>query len=145
MLPVVLVVENNLQLPQPLLKGFRCRVSLRLASVGIAAPVEVGAGQVFVRCPVLGFDQPLQPRPVGSGFRTKHSIARSHRRLLWGEPLLFPRRGFLPHPSRQGILVSGFGQIRHRRYRLIKQINQIGEGIPEKARNPQGHIHPGPS
>src|SRR5690606_7549906 len=86
-LAVVLVLHHRLQLAETLGEALALRLAVYLLAVGIAAPVEVGAGQVSIALPVARVDQALQAGAVGAGLGAEDTEAGLPPRGLDRKPL----------------------------------------------------------
>ena len=80
-LAVILIVDDSLHRAQATFEQTVLSFTFRTIAIGIAAPGNIGAGEVGVGVPTALIDQGLQPRPVGAGFRAEHAVASAAARL----------------------------------------------------------------
>jgi len=83
-LAVILVVQHRIGLCQSRFEHFTLGAALATCSIRVAAPAEIGLGEIGFDVPDPLVDQGLQSGPVGAGLRAEDPIA--------GPPFGFLRR-----------------------------------------------------
>ena len=143
MLPVVLVVQDQLDRGEALLEQAVLGHALGRAAVGIAAPGDVGAREVGIAFPAALVDQRLQPGAVRSRLGAEHAKARAAP----GE--LGRRRPAPPEPARRPGRARRSGSAPRARRAprppapRVEQRDLRREGIAEKPGDAQRDVNAG--
>jgi hypothetical protein len=139
-LAVILVLGGYLHTSQRLCEGLARWRALLIARIGVAAPGQVGLGEVGVAAPVAGVDQRQDARAIAAGLAAKDAIARLAGRLGRVEPgpqqLGLGGQGVLTRE----VLAKRLVQRDHHLAGLVEQRDQVREGIAEEAADPADHV-----
>src|SRR5690606_13157609 len=116
------------------------RLATRAGAVSIAAPGDIGAGEVCRRLPAAFVDQRLEASTVGAGLRAEHTKARSAicfrlTRSLRNQPL-----AVLGEPGGQRVVRFRLIEGGDSACRGVEQVDQTGEGIPEESGDAKGNV-----
>ena len=113
MFAVVLGLGNKIDIREAASKRVARDLALHATAIGIAAPVEIDAGDIGPLVPAALVDQRLQSRAIGAGFRAEHPVAG-----LPLCPLAVHAAGFQRLPAGANVRGNRIGAIR-----LIQQGN----------------------
>src|SRR6266851_8371789 len=139
-LAIVLVVHDCLGCGEAVAEERHFGGTLGAAAIGIAAPGEIGLGEIAIALPAALVDERLQTGAVGARFRAEDAVAGAAVRRL-GRHALLLERGTIGGDAR-GQRVDGFGLVERgdRARRRVDEIDEIGEGVAKEAGDPQGDV-----
>ena len=137
---VVLVVHHQVDTRQAAREGVACVAAVVVLAVGVAAPVEVGGGEVGVLIPVATIDQSLQSGAVGPGAGAENAVPGVATGGFDGHAFGDQRRGFARDAGANRVYVLGLVKLGKGLHGGVKQANDVGEGVAEETGNTQRDV-----
>ena len=129
---VVLVVDDCLHVAETAFEQAVFGGPVRACAIGIAAPGDIGAGQIGIGVPAAFVDQRLQPRAVGAGLGAEHPVPGTAQRRVCIDAVGDQCGGIRAHPRGQRIHIVGLLHRGDGADGGIEQVDLGGERIAEK-------------
>ena len=139
-LAIVLILHHRLDRTQPLLEQTSFRLALLAGTIGVAAPDEIGFGEIRPVAPALLVDQGLEAGTIGARFRAEDTVAGPPCGLLLVEPFAFQLLDLGPHARRDRIVTLVLVEAGHGAHRLVEKRDLFRKGIAEEAGDAQCHV-----
>ena len=109
----------------------------------MAAPADIHIGQVVLGLPVFGVKYRIYAGAVGTGRITENAERCVSPGVIGIHALIFHELRIFFHMFSYEIVLIGLIQGSCQKHRLIHELCQLGQGVPEKAADTAGHIDSG--